>query len=614
MLLKPIMTVALLLTVTGQSSLTAQTADIAGRTASRPLFRDPVHDGAADPVVIWNRAEKKWFMFYTNRRANLTNGVSGVEWVHGTKIGIAESSDGGATWNYRGTADIDFGGEGMTHWAPEVIEHDGMYHMYLTFVPGIFRDWGHPRDIIHLTSKDLLKWEYQSTLKLASDRVIDACVLRLPDGNWRMWYNNERDKKSIYYADSSDLYHWENKGKAPGTSDRGGEGPKVVRWKDKYWMAVDIWAGLRIYRSDDATTWQRQPFDIVREPGTGEDDGVAGQHPDLVINNDRAYLFYFTHPGRRGDDARKDGPEQRRSSIQVVELKLEDGWLTANRDEPTRINLLPPVPATSAGQRYKIAVADLMILKRQKLGAFQLASELGADGVEVDMGGLGNRETFDNQLTNAATRRLFLDTAKQYGLEIPSLAMTGFFAQSFAKRPTVPRMIRDCIDTMKQMDVKIAFLPLGVQGDLQKNPELRPAIVERLRAAGKQAEAAGVVIGVETSLSAAEEVKLLDEVGSPAIKIYFNFSDAAKNGRDIPTELRTLGRDRICQIHASNEDGVWLENDPEIDLPKIKATLDEMGWSGWLVIERSRDANDPRNVKKNFTANTAHLKKVFQTK
>ena len=48
--------------------------------------------------------------------------------------------------------------------------------------------------------------------------------------------------------------------------------------------------------------------------------------------------------------------------------------------------------------RYKVAVVDLMILKRQKLGAFPLAKEIGADGVEVDMGGLGNRPTFDNQL------------------------------------------------------------------------------------------------------------------------------------------------------------------------------------------------------------------------
>ena len=59
--------------------------------------------------------------------------------------------------------------------------------------------------------------------------------------------------------------------------------------------------------------------------------------------------------------------------------------------------------------------------------------------------------------------------------------MSGFYAQSFAERPTVPRMVQDCIDTMVAMNVKVAFLPLGVRGDLVKQPELRPAIVERLR-------------------------------------------------------------------------------------------------------------------------------------
>lgn len=266
----------------------------------------------------------------------------------------------------------------------------------------------------------------------------------------------------------------------------------------------------------------------------------------------------------------------------------------------------------SVKPRYRIGFSNLMILKRQKLRSFQLTKDIGADGVEVDMGGLGDRETFASQLTNAATREQFLGKAHELDLEIPSLAMTGFFAQSFAERPTVPRMIADCITTMKAMNVKVAFLPLGIKGDLQQNPELRPAIVDRLRAAGKQAEAAGVIIGVETSLPAAEEVKLLDDVGSPAVKIYFNFANAIKNNRDLCAELRTLGKDHICQIHASNEDGVWLENDPQIDLPKVKQTLDEMDWSGWLVIERSRDTNDPRNVKRNFGANTAYLKKIFQ--
>lgn len=264
-------------------------------------------------------------------------------------------------------------------------------------------------------------------------------------------------------------------------------------------------------------------------------------------------------------------------------------------------------------QRYKIAVCDWMILKRQKLGAFQLAKDIGADGVEVDMGGLGNRETFDSKLGDPIVRQQFLDKAKELNLEISSIAMSGFYAQSFAERSGVDRMVQDCLDTMKLMNVKVAFLPMGVQSDLVKRPDLRPVVVERLKSIAPKAEQAGVIIGIETALDARGEAKLLDDIGSSSIQSYFNFANALQNKRDLYKELRTLGKNRICQLHCTDEDGVWLQNNTRIDLPKVKKTLDKMDWSGWLVIERSRDAKDPRNVKSNFGANTAFLKSIFQT-
>ena len=165
--------------------------------------------------------------------------------------------------------------------------------------------------------------------------------------------------------------------------------------------------------------------------------------------------------------------------------------------------------SSSKDQRYKVAVVDLMILKRQKLGAFQLTKDIGADGVEVDMGGLGNRPTFENQLLNDTIRKQFLDKANELNLEIPSLAMTGYYAQSFCQRTEFIRSIEDCIKTMKLMNVKVAFLPLGVQCDLVKKPELRDSVIARLKIAGKMAKKAGVVIGIETALDATNELQLI---------------------------------------------------------------------------------------------------------
>lgn len=317
-----------------------------GKPADKPLFRDPVYDGAADPVVIWNKEEKKWFMFYTNRRANVS-GLDGVSWVHGTRIGIAESSDGGTTWKYRDTCDIQYRLTDYTHWAPEVIENKGLYHMFLSYVPGVFTDWNHPRWIIHLISKNLINWTFESKLDLASDRCIDACVFRLPDGTWRMYYNNEIDGKSMYYADSPDLYKWTDSGKKV-VGDYPGEGPNVFHWKGKNWMMVDNWNGIGIYSTDDFIAWKRQNENILQVPGKGTDDEVIGGHPDIVINGDRAFIFYFTHPGRTRDNQGKDNYQTRRSSIQVAELEYKDGQIICDRDKQVFINL--SVQAQSAGK------------------------------------------------------------------------------------------------------------------------------------------------------------------------------------------------------------------------------------------------------------------------
>ncbi|HEX2854548.1 MAG TPA: glycosyl hydrolase [Opitutaceae bacterium] len=320
------------------------------KIAPKPLYRDPVYDGAADPVVIWNPQGKRWWMFYTNRRANVP-GLSGVAWVHGTPIGIAESTDGGATWSRLGDAEIELPaevrGEAPTFWAPDVITApDGTHHMFLTVVPGVFETWQYPRSIVHLTSSDLRKWSYQSSLQLSADRVIDACVYRLPGGGWRMWYNNERDRKSIYYADSPDLKTWTDHGKTTSINARG-EGPYVFQWKGHYWMLVDTWRGLGVYRTDDLDTWtqQQEPMLLLDKPGKGTDDGVNGGHPCVVVSGDRVMCFYFTHPSRNGTISPQDGNnlELRRSSIQVVELFEKDGWLTCDRDTPTTIALQPPV-------------------------------------------------------------------------------------------------------------------------------------------------------------------------------------------------------------------------------------------------------------------------------
>lgn len=264
-------------------------------------------------------------------------------------------------------------------------------------------------------------------------------------------------------------------------------------------------------------------------------------------------------------------------------------------------------------QQYRVAACDWMMLKRQKLGEFQLAKDINADGVEVDMGPLGKRILFDNKLREPAFQQLFRRTADSLGIAVPSIAMSGFFAQSFLERENYKDLIVDCLNTMDVMSAQVAFLPLGGSGnDWKQSGEARQEMVRRLHEVGEMAFARGKVIAIRTQQDARADLILLKEVNSKGIKIYYNLQDAVDQGLCPCKELKTLGAENIAQIHASLTDSVTLDKDPRIDLHKVKKTLDKMKWSGWLVVERSRNAQDVRNVRGNFGTNVAYLKEIFQ--
>ena len=177
--------------------------------------------------------------------------------------------------------------------------------------------------------------------------------------------------------------------------------------------------------------------------------------------------------------------------------------------------------------RYKIAVCDWMILKRQKIGSFKLVPGLNGDGVELDMGSLGKRETFDNKLRDPHFQQLFRETAREFQLEVPSIAMSGFYGQSFLERANYEELVRECLNAMKVMDAKVAFLPLGgIKAGWEGEPALRAEVVKRLKKVGDMAAAEGLVIGIETQLDAKGDVKLLKEIDSFGIKIYFKFQNS----------------------------------------------------------------------------------------
>ena len=154
----------------------------------------------------------------------------------------------------------------------------------------------------------------------------------------------------------------------------------------------------------------------------------------------------------------------------------------------------------AAQPRYQVGVCDWMILKRQKLGEFQLAKDLGCDGLEMDMGGLGKRMAFDNKMRDPKMVETFKQKAAELDIKIGAVAMSGFYGQDFSTKPSWRWLIQDCLNTLDAMGAEVAFLPLGGCGnDWTTNDEKRQRIIWRLHEAGEMAKARGKVIGIDSS-------------------------------------------------------------------------------------------------------------------
>lgn len=302
--------------------------------APAPLFRDSVTDGAADPSVVWNAKEKAWYIFYTQRRANME--MSGNEsWYMGTKIAIAKSSDQGRTWNYVGTAQgVSRGMQAETFWAPHVFEDNGTYHMFVTFIPKVVKSAKGQPEIAHFISKDMLMWEYSDTADVKSDDIIDPGVVKLRDGRWLMVFRDCRKQNRTAKVVSTDLKNWTRLDELSGDGHH--EAPVVLFWKNKFWLFIDEWKGIGVYASDDGINYTRNSL-ILDKAGIRADDGYWGSHPGVALAGDRAFVFYHVHAGRKiGVDTPtldQKGIEFKRSSLQVAELELKEGKIVCDRDK-----------------------------------------------------------------------------------------------------------------------------------------------------------------------------------------------------------------------------------------------------------------------------------------
>jgi len=281
-------------------------------------------------------------------------------------------------------------------------------------------------------------------------------------------------------------------------------------------------------------------------------------------------------------------------------------------------------PATApttqpANKRFLVAADDLFLLQRQKIKAFSIAQKCGLDGIQVDMGGIPQGLALNDTLRDPQVVQQFLDESKNTGVRICSLAFFGMYAHIYANMPIALAITREWVGLMQKMNVKFGFLPLMTKDGTMKeaeHAEVRRKTVAILKEIAPEAEKAGVIMGVESNLDGDGYKKFLDEVGSPAVQAFYNPGVGLENKYDVYQDIRDLGKTRVCALHIEQgsvapETFEHLLGDGLIDFHKLKSAMEDINWSGWMSIARSRKKGREKKVVENFTYNAKYLHDMF---
>jgi sugar phosphate isomerase/epimerase len=133
-------------------------------------------------------------------------------------------------------------------------------------------------------------------------------------------------------------------------------------------------------------------------------------------------------------------------------------------------------------------------------------------------------------------------------------------------------------------------------------------IVTMLQQTAKYAADAGVVMGLENSLSPADNKKLVDLVDHQAVGVYYDLHNMAYygHGDQAIAGVKLLGKERICMVHVKNGKELLEEPGP-IDWAAAFRALGDIQYDGWLVYETAHDSTGDciEDTKKN----NAFLKK-----
>ncbi|MCE6990691.1 sugar phosphate isomerase/epimerase [Dyadobacter sp. CY323] len=232
-----------------------------------------------------------------------------------------------------------------------------------------------------------------------------------------------------------------------------------------------------------------------------------------------------------------------------------------------------------APPKIQLGACDWSVGKMLNPEAFDRAKAIGLQGIQVSYN-TGNDHA---GLSIPATLKSIQDASARTGVEVSSLALGILNSVPYKSDPKTEQWVWNSVDAAKALGVKVILLAFFSDGDLRNDDAGKKVVIERLKKVAPHAEKQGVTLGIESYLTAREHLDIIHAVGSKAVKVYYDFRNAADAGNDVFKEVPMIGKDLICELHIK-ENGFKL-GEGTMDWPKIAGMVKDMDYQGWMQIE-----------------------------
>ena len=260
--------------------------------------------------------------------------------------------------------------------------------------------------------------------------------------------------------------------------------------------------------------------------------------------------------------------------------------------KPSRRDLLLGVSAAamrapSAGHHLKIGIMDVIFGFPSNPDAFAAAQQVGFDGIQVTIGKPDSQGQL--LLSDPVLQQRILDASTTHKVAIASTYLDILHRDCLQSSEAAKTWIRQAIQITKRLNASIIELVFFFKCGLT-SPRDVDAVVAAVRELAPEAHAANIILGIENTLSAEDNARILDRVGSPAVKIWYDIGNSTNMGHfDVPREIRFLGKDRIGQIHI--KDKLYL-GQGAVDVKGCLEAIFNIGYNGFCVLETAAPTGD----------------------